>query len=239
MGRSRGRLARMRWLFRGKPGIVMIQPHFIDGGLEVFMTLESQVFERLRLDETFTTFAELRCPVPDVWQRSSGENRTIAKAAFLWRRDGSSSTSVIVLRVVMKRWSNTQIVLNVARCSLSTLVSILHTGSKTSISYIPYHHHGQILSLFISGCHFPDKTNAQEANQWLEPVSQGHRLALHVCNVQSVQFLLYSNTNHHPLPTWGCVQAKPKHIPVFSSSPVKTDLILRSEGLQFFYSRYA
>ena len=59
-----GRLARMRWLFRGMPGIVMIQPHFMDGGLEVFMTLESQVFERLRLDETFTTFAELRCPRP-------------------------------------------------------------------------------------------------------------------------------------------------------------------------------
>ena len=40
---------------------MVVQPRLRDGGIEVFMALEPEILERLRLDETFTTFAELRC----------------------------------------------------------------------------------------------------------------------------------------------------------------------------------
>ena len=61
-----GRMARLRWWFPPVPGLAMVQPRFIDGGVEVFMTLETEVLERLRVDKFFTSFAELRCYVPPV-----------------------------------------------------------------------------------------------------------------------------------------------------------------------------
>ena len=65
-GLRMGRMARMRWWFRPLPGLVVVQPRFLDGGVEVFMTLESEVLEELRRDEAFTAFAELRGYVPHV-----------------------------------------------------------------------------------------------------------------------------------------------------------------------------
>lgn len=60
-GNHLGKIARQRMTFQHLPSFVMILPRCRDGGLEVFMSLEAEVFERLRRDETFMTFAELRC----------------------------------------------------------------------------------------------------------------------------------------------------------------------------------
>lgn len=60
-GNHLGKIARQRYIFQHLPSFAIILPRCRDGGLEVFLTLEAEVFERLRLDETFTTFAELRC----------------------------------------------------------------------------------------------------------------------------------------------------------------------------------
>lgn len=56
-----GRLARNRFAYHSIFSGAVVKPRFTDGGLEVFMTPDTEVLERLRRDETFTRFAELRC----------------------------------------------------------------------------------------------------------------------------------------------------------------------------------
>lgn len=60
-GNQMGRLVRLRYTFLYWVGGVVVQPRLRDGGIEVFMVLEPEILERLRLDETSTMFAELRC----------------------------------------------------------------------------------------------------------------------------------------------------------------------------------
>ena len=60
-GNHLGRMVRNRSTFRDYVTGVMVLPRLGDGGLEVYMGHELEVIERLRLDETFTKFAELRC----------------------------------------------------------------------------------------------------------------------------------------------------------------------------------
>ena len=63
-GNHMDRLIRQRYISIHHVSAIVVQPRLRDGGLEVFMALKSEVFERLRLDETFGTFAQLRCWSP-------------------------------------------------------------------------------------------------------------------------------------------------------------------------------
>ena len=56
-----GRLERIRDMSLKGLRSVTVLPRLRDGGLEVYMGREREVIERLRLDETFMTFAEFRC----------------------------------------------------------------------------------------------------------------------------------------------------------------------------------
>ena len=60
-GNHLGRLVSHRHTVKNYVTGVTVGPRLRDGGLEVFMAHEFDVIERLRLDETFMTFAELRC----------------------------------------------------------------------------------------------------------------------------------------------------------------------------------
>ncbi len=60
-GSHMGRLTGFRFPATIAAGVIAILPKPSDGGLEVCMVLEAEVVERLRLDETFMSFAELRC----------------------------------------------------------------------------------------------------------------------------------------------------------------------------------
>ena len=60
-GTHMGRMARLRNPMVNQVAGVTVQPRLRDGGLEIFASLEPEVFEQLRLDETFMTFAEVRC----------------------------------------------------------------------------------------------------------------------------------------------------------------------------------
>lgn len=57
-----GKITRMRYkfTFAGVDGTAMVNPKFIDGGLEVATLCDIEVVERLRVDEEFMRFAEFR-----------------------------------------------------------------------------------------------------------------------------------------------------------------------------------
>lgn len=59
-GNHMDRLVRQRYIHIHHSSAAVVQPRLRDKGLEVFMALEPEIFERLRLDETFGTFAQLR-----------------------------------------------------------------------------------------------------------------------------------------------------------------------------------
>ena len=60
-GRQLGKLVRKRMTFFHIPCGFIVEPRDADGGLEVFTAMESEVLERLKADQTFMQFAELRC----------------------------------------------------------------------------------------------------------------------------------------------------------------------------------
>ena len=60
-GNHMGRLVRVRYLLMNAVINVTVLLRLRDGGLEVYMGYKREVIKRLKLDETFTTFVELRC----------------------------------------------------------------------------------------------------------------------------------------------------------------------------------
>ena len=60
-GHKLGKIVRKRMTFFHLPCGIVVEPRDADGGLEVFTAMEPEIFERLRADQTFMRFAELRC----------------------------------------------------------------------------------------------------------------------------------------------------------------------------------